>query len=102
MAELALVVVLGAFFVAFGRSGVADGTPLRNLSAHQLGVALLEGIVTFHRLHEQRRDARSTGRGARRRGRPLGDTAYDPPLGAAARAARGAGRPAARPWDPCR
>jgi hypothetical protein len=70
IAELLLVGLLGAFFIAFGRSGSADRLPLRELTARQLGVALLDGIATFHRLHEQRRGATwTTGRP----GRPLVD-----------------------------
>ncbi|HZG97677.1 MAG TPA: hypothetical protein VEY14_05375, partial [Nocardioidaceae bacterium] len=60
MAEVLLVTLLGAFFIAFSRSGSTDRLPLRDLTARQLGVALLDGIATFHRLHEQRRGARST------------------------------------------
>jgi hypothetical protein len=73
MAELLLVGLLGAFFIAFGRSGSADRLPLRELTARQLGAAVLDGIATFHRLHEQRRDARSAAAGTSHGGRPLVD-----------------------------
>lgn len=76
MADLLFVALLGAFYIAFGRSGSADRVPLKDLTARQFGVALLHGIATFHRLHERRRDAMSpTGR-ARQPDRPLLDCGH--------------------------
>jgi hypothetical protein len=68
-----LVGLVAAFFIAFGRSGSAERPPLRELTARQLGTALLDGIVTFSRLHEQRRGTRPTTGGAHRPDRSLVD-----------------------------
>jgi hypothetical protein len=99
MAELLLVGLLGAFFIAFGRSGSPDRIPLRDLTARQFGVALLDGLATFYQLHEQRREARLTS--DRARGRWVA-TDPDLPRGAANGSAREAARSAARPCTPRR
>lgn len=63
VADLLFVALLAGFFLAFGRSSSgSDRLPLRSLTAAQLALAVLQGVVAFARLHERRRTRRRRAR----------------------------------------
>ena len=78
LTALLVVALLAGFFLAFGRSGPGSDRPaLRSLTATQLALAVLHGMVVFARVHERRRTGRAGG--------------YDEPLCRARSTGAGAG-----------